>query len=180
MSLFKQPVDRILSLYNSLSDEEKEAVISKINGNAEESSKEDGAEKKEEVVNEDKSEDEFEDKSAETPADEEDDKPEEEKSEDESEEKSEEIAEKSEEVTEEESEDKSEAKTKDALSEISELKEQIMIMLEAQNAKIDGLVVKTPEPEKKAFGRSEESKEYDTKGSKRRSSDDIIKEIYGK
>lgn len=179
MSLFKQPVDRILSLYNSLSDEEKEAVISKINGNAEESSKEDGAEKKEEVVNEEY-EDESEDKSAETPADEEADKPEEEKSEDESEEKSEEIAEKSEEVTEEESEDKSEAKTKDALSEISELKEQIMIMLEAQNAKIDGLVVKTPEPEKKAFGRSEESKEYDTKGSKRRSSDDIIKEIYGK
>ena len=157
----------------------KEAVISKINGNAEESSKEDGAEKKEEVVNEEY-EDESEDKSAETPADEEADKPEEEKSEDESEEKSEEIAEKSEEVTEEESEDKSEAKTKDALSEISELKEQIMIMLEAQNAKIDGLVVKTPEPEKKAFGRSEESKEYDTKGSKRRSSDDIIKEIYGK
>lgn len=179
MSLFKQPVDRILSLYNSLSDEEKEAVISKINGNSEESSKEDGAEKKEEVVNEEY-EDESEDKSAETPADEEADKPEEEKSEDESEEKSEEIAEKSEEVTEEESEDKSEAKTKDALSEISELKEQIMIMLEAQNAKIDGLVVKTPEPEKKAFGRSEESKEYDTKGSKRRSSDDIIKEIYGK
>lgn len=179
MSLFKQPVDRILSLYNSLSDEEKEAVISKINGNAEESSKKDGAEKKEEVVNEEY-EDESEDKSAETPADEEADKPEEEKSEDESEEKSEEIAEKSEEVTEEESEDKSEAKTKDALSEISELKEQIMIMLEAQNAKIDGLVVKTPEPEKKAFGRSEESKEYDTKGSKRRSSDDIIKEIYGK
>lgn len=179
MSLFKQPVDRILSLYNSLSDEEKEAVISKINGNAEESSKEDGAEKKEEVVNEEY-EDESEDESAETPADEEADKPEEEKSEDESEEKSEEIAEKSEEVTEEESEDKSEAKTKDALSEISELKEQIMIMLEAQNAKIDGLVVKTPEPEKKAFGRSEESKEYDTKGSKRRSSDDIIKEIYGK
>lgn len=179
MSLFKQPVDRILSLYNSLSDEEKEAVISKINGNAEESSKEDGAEKKEEVVNEEY-EDESEDESAETPADEEADKPEEEKSEDESEEKSEEIAEKSEEVTEEESEDKSEAKTKDALSAISELKEQIMIMLEAQNAKIDGLVVKTPEPEKKAFGRSEESKEYDTKGSKRRSSDDIIKEIYGK
>lgn len=179
MSLFKQPVDRILSLYNSLSDEEKEAVISKINGNSEESSKEDGAEKKEEVVNEEY-EDESEDESAETPADEEADKPEEEKSEDESEEKSEEIAEKSEEVTEEESEDKSEAKTKDALSEISELKEQIMIMLEAQNAKIDGLVVKTPEPEKKAFGRSEESKEYDTKGSKRRSSDDIIKEIYGK
>lgn len=61
---------------------------------------------------------------------------------------------------------------------VSDFKEEVMKMFEALNAKIDGLVVKRAEPEKRAFGLSEQSKEYDAVSDKRETSDDLFKRYF--
>ena len=155
MALFKSPFDRVMEMYNKLSDEEKGKV-------------------REGIMDVEKAEDEREiDKIEETKADNAEER--EEKAE-EVKEESEEIGEKVDEVEKEEHHDEPD-KYEDRFTGYDDRFSKIEDAIAAIANRLDALTAKRDE-ERKDFGRAEESREYNATEGMRETSKDLMKKYF--